>query len=214
MNVTCRIFLFLSMGLLIQTALYAESNIDQNKSYVKSLYSLPLSLDPIQMNDTASLVVGNLIYDGLLKFSPTLKLESAIAESWSTSKDGRTLTFKIRKNAKFHDGSKITAQDAVASLSRALSSTSKVRKYYDCIIGSDQDNKGPQGSLIGLKAISDDTLQISLKHPFPPFLSVLAGATAKILPAKYLDSTIFFTKPIGSGPFKYSTLEKLLQHLY
>lgn len=207
MNATCRIFLFLSMGLLIQTALYAESNIDQTKSYVKSLYSLPLSLDPIQMNDTASLVVGNLIYDGLLKFSPTLKLESAIAESWITSKDGRTLTFKIRKNAKFHDGSKITAQDAVASLSRALSSTSKVRKYYDCIIGSDQDNKGPNNSLTGLKAINDDTLQISLKHPFPPFLSVLAGATAKILPAKYLDSTKFFTKPIGSGPFKYSTLD-------
>ena len=195
------------MGLMIQKPLYAKINIDPTKSYVKSLYSLPLSLDPIQMNDTASLVVANLIYDGLLKFSPTLKIESSIAESWSTSKDGRTLTFKIRKNAKFHDGSKITAQDALASLSRALSSTSKVRKYYDCIVGSEKNYKDSNSSPEGLKAISEDSLQISLKHPFPPFLSVLAGATAKILPAKYLNSRNFFIKPIGSGPFKYSNLD-------
>ena len=155
----------LIIGFLFQVPSYAESNAS-SQTYVKSLYSLPLSLDPIQMNDTTSLVVGNLIYDGLLKFSPTLKLESALAESWSTSKDGKILTFKIRANAKFHDGSKIKAQDAATSLMRALWPSSKVRKYYDCILGADE-NKGVAGnSLVGLKAIDEDTLQITLKHPF------------------------------------------------
>lgn len=208
MSLWGRNFIFMAIGFLIQGLSYAQSEAPLSRVYVKGLYSLPLSLDPVQMNDTASLVVGNLIYDGLLKFSPTLKLESAIAESWSTSKDGRILTFKIRENAKFHDGSKIKAQDAVASLMRALSPESKVRKYYDCILGADENRGMVSNPIVGLNALDEHTLQIILKHPFPPFLSVLAGATAKILPKKYLNNSDFFKSPIGSGAFKYSNLNK------
>ena len=187
-------FIILVIGFLIQGTLYAEDQSPSTSPYVKSLYSLPLTLDPIQMDDGASLVVGNLIYDGLLRFSPTLKLESAIAESWSTSKDGKTLTFKIRKNAKFHDGSKIKADDVVASLMRDLSPESKVRKYFDCILGANEKSGALSNSLVGLTALNEYTLQIILKYPFPPFLSVLAGATAKILPKKYLSNPEFFKK--------------------
>jgi hypothetical protein len=52
------------IGFTILPSVYAQNS---SHSYVKALYSLPLSLDPIKMNDTASLAVGNLIYDGLLK---------------------------------------------------------------------------------------------------------------------------------------------------
>lgn len=204
MNTWKRNFIILIAGLLIQGASYAESQLPTSRAYVKSLFSLPLTLDPVQMDDGASLVVGNLLYDGLLKFSPTLKLESAIAESWSTSADGRTLTFKIRENAKFHDGSKIKAQDAAASLMRTLSPESKVRKYFDCILGANEKSGVVGNSLAGLTALNDHTLQITLKYPFPPFLSVLAGATAKILPEKHLNNPEFFKNPIGSGAFKYS----------
>lgn len=105
------------------------------------------------MNDGASLVVGNLIYDDLLKFSPTLKLESAIAESWSTSKDGKILTFKLRENAKFHDGTQIKAQDVVASFMRVLSPESKVRKYFDCILGADEKSGVVGNSLVKTKRL-------------------------------------------------------------
>ena len=211
MNLWEKNLVILIIGFLIQGISYAEGlrNADQpvpSETYVKSLFSLPLTLDPVQMNDGASLVVGNLIYDGLLKFSPTLKLESAIAESWSTSKDGKTLIFKIRENAKFHDGTKIKAEDVVASLMRALSPESKVRKYFDCILGADEKSGVAGGSLIGLTAIDQHTLQIILKYSFPPFLSVLAGATAKILPKKYLSNPEFFKNPVGSGAFKYSEI--------
>lgn len=207
MNLWKRNFIILVIGFLIQGASYAEGQSSSSRTYVKSLFSLPLTLDPIQMNDGASLVVGNLIYDGLLKFSPTLKLESAIAESWSTSKDGKTLTFKIRENAKFHDGSKIKAADVVASFMRALSPESKVRKYFDCILGADEKLGVVGNSLVGLTAPDEHTLQIILKYPFPPFLSVLAGATAKILPRKYLSNPNFFKNPVGSGAFKYSGID-------
>ncbi len=166
----------------------AVKDSTSKKIYIKAVYSLPLSLDPIQMTDTASLVAGNLIYDGLLKFSPTLGLEAALAESWSTSANGMAITFKLRSGTKFHDGSPITSDDVVASLSRALSAESKVRKLYDCIQG--------------IKAIDPQTVVIQLAHPFPPFLSILAGATAKILPKNLIATKGFFERPIGSGPFR------------
>ncbi|MCM2279271.1 MAG: ABC transporter substrate-binding protein [Oligoflexia bacterium] len=150
------------------------------------------------MNDTASLVAGNLIYDGLLGFSSTLKLEGALAESWSISPDGKVLTFRLRPNAKFHDGSPVIGEDAVASLKRALAPSSQVRKYYDCIEGAD----GPEAKL-GLRALDARTVEIRLKQAFPPFLSVLAGATAKILPKAKLEKPGFFDRPIGSGAFRF-----------
>ncbi|MDO9181007.1 MAG: ABC transporter substrate-binding protein [Bacteriovorax sp.] len=172
-------------------------------TYVKSAFSLPLSLDPIKMNDQASLVVGNLIYDGLLKFSPSLEIQESLAESWSTSSDGKTLTFKLKPNIKFHDGTPITADDVVYSLARAVSPESTVRKYYDCIQGADEKSGKQDTTKVGIKAIDSNTVEIKLKKPFPAFISILAGATAKILPKKYKDSKNFFDSPIGSGPFRF-----------
>jgi len=166
---------------------YAK-NIPQ--TYIKGLYSLPLSLDPIQMNDTASLAVGNLIFDGLLKFSPSLKIEGALAESWATSKDGKTITFRLKPNIYFHSGEPITSYDAEFSIKRALSLQSKVRKYYD--------------SIKDIKAVDDKTLEIILNYSFPPFLSILAGATAKVLPKSQVTNPNFFKNPIGSGAFKFA----------
>ena len=180
-------FLFLIVLIiesLIQAPLYAQTS---GPSYVKAIYSIPLSLDPIKMNDTASLAVGNFLYDGLLKFSPTLKTEGALAESWSTSKDGKILTFKLRKNIFFHDGSEIMASDVEASLQMALSKESTVRKFYD--------------SIKAIRVVDSKTIVIELNFPFPPFLSVLAGATAKVLPKSKISDPHFFDNPTGSGPF-------------
>lgn len=173
------------------------------QTYIKSVYSLPLTLDPIQMNDTASLLVGNLLYDGLLRFSPTLELEPSLAKRWTTSQDGKVLTFYLDEQAKFHDGSPITAFDVVESLKRALGQESKVRKLYDCIVGVEDDKQASQNQKLGLYAKDLKTVEIRLKHPFPPFLSVLAGATAKVLPKAIFNNADFFKKPIGSGPFKW-----------
>lgn len=197
-------------GLLIASSSFIDAYSSVTRPYVKGLYSLPLSLDPIKMNDSASLVVGNLIYDGLVKFSPTLSIEPAIAESWSTSSDGKILTFKIRENAKFQNGWPIQANDVVVSLTRALSKESRVRKYYDCIQGY---NEGEQNAPLGIEVINNKTVRIKLKHPFPPFLSILAGATAKILPARGLFKVDFFIKPIGSGAFVLKKFDKLKKEI-
>lgn len=155
--------------------------------YVKAIYSKPVSYDPAQMNDGASLIFSELVYEGLLRFTENYGIQAGIAQSWKTSKDGKLLTFKINPHAKFHNGEGITARDVVVSLNRLISPTSKVRKYYEVIKK--------------INEIDLHTVTIELKNPFPPFLYVLAGGTAKVLPSKYLNDKNFFDNPIGAGPF-------------
>ncbi len=175
--------------------------------YKKSVYSLPLTFDPIKMNDTASLLASNLIYDGLVRFAPNLRIEPAIAESWRFSGDGKTITFKIRKNLKFHNGSPISVADVVFSLKRNLSEESVTRNYFDCIVGWNE--KGFDEGMGGIKAISKDIIEIKLKHPYPNFLNIMAGATAKVLSkSEFERNQNYFVRPIGSGPFSFHSLDE------
>lgn len=78
----------------------------QNKShtdhveipYIKAIYSKPVSYDPAQMNDGASLIFSELVYEGLLRFDESYGIQAGIAESWETSEDGRLITFRLNPN--------------------------------------------------------------------------------------------------------------------
>src|SRR5512132_2141784 len=61
-------------------------------------------------------------YSTLLRFDPQNypKIVGDVAESWTTSRDGLTVTFKIRKGIKFHDGSALTAQDVKATYDKII----------------------------------------------------------------------------------------------
>ncbi len=193
---TCLLLVFSLGGCLsVNKEVDLVASVDKTARYIKAVYSLPVTLDPAQMNDTASLVASGLLYDGLLTFGPDLDIRGALAESWSTSPDGKMLTFKLRPNGRFHDGTPVTAQDAVASLRRLLAKESKVRSFYECI---DDVHVSGEGEL-----------KVTLKQPFPPILSILAGGTAKILPAaRRTLGPEYFRAPVGSGPFQWGRIEK------
>ena len=53
--------------------------------FVKAIYSMPVSYDPIRMNDGASLIFSELVYEGLLMFTEDYGIEAGIADSWETS---------------------------------------------------------------------------------------------------------------------------------
>jgi ABC-type transport system substrate-binding protein len=180
----------------------------QTPIYIKAVFSAPLTLDPAQMDDASSLLVSQLIYDGLLRFGPDLELHGELAETWSTSTDGKTLHFKLKTNSYFHDGSRIEARHVVKSLTRLAAPNSKVFSYYDCIEGANELHAGRSKEVRGIRAIGKDQVEIQLRFPFPPFLSVLAGATAKVLPSSGLLPANFFDHPIGSGAFQFIKTEK------
>lgn len=88
------------------------------------------SLDPNKITSGTEKPLATLLYDGLTKRAPDGSTQPALAESWKTSSDGLTWTFKLRSGVKFHDGREFTAQDAVDNIERVLDPdlASQVRK--------------------------------------------------------------------------------------
>jgi peptide/nickel transport system substrate-binding protein len=82
----------------------------------------PKTFDPAKVDDQESEMVRYLTAGVLLRFNRfTQKVEPELAQSWTLSEDGKTVTFKLRPNLKFSDGSSLTAQDAAWSIRRVLS---------------------------------------------------------------------------------------------
>ena len=106
------------------------------------------------------------------------------AESWEISEDGRTYTFKLQKNGKWSNGDPVTAQDFVWSWKRVLT-PSLGSQYPDMLyylVGAQEyhthDNSSgdlqPSFDTVGVKALDDFTLQVSLNNPTPFFLGLLS----------------------------------------
>lgn len=81
----------------------------------------PKTFDPAKVDDIDSETVRYLTAGVLLRFNRlTQKVEPQLAESWSVSPDGKTITFKLRAGLRFSDGSALTARDAAWSIQRVL----------------------------------------------------------------------------------------------
>ena len=122
------------------------------------------TLDPTTIGATReSLGFSVNIYDRLLRFGrrevPTGfaydygQIRGEIAESYEISQDGLTITFKLRKGAKFHDGSPITAKDVKWSLDRSVTAES---------LSKNQMKTGSMTMADQFKVIDDLTIEVSL----------------------------------------------------
>ena len=81
----------------------------------------PKTFDPAKVDDLDSQTVRYLSGGVLLRFNRlTQTVEPRLAESWSVSPDGKTITFRLRAGLKFSDGSALTARDAAWSIRRVL----------------------------------------------------------------------------------------------
>ncbi|WEX74345.1 ABC transporter substrate-binding protein [Sinorhizobium numidicum] len=132
------------------------------------------TFDPIKSAQNVDNWVFSNVFDVLIRVDRTgTKLEPGLAESWTISDDGLIYTFKIR-DAKFSDGSPITAADAAFSLLRI------------------RDNEGSLWSdsykiVDTAEATDDKTLVVKLKTPSAPFLSTLALPNVSVLSKKALE---------------------------
>lgn len=149
----------------------------------------PVSLDPIATSDNGSIWTQLLIYDTLVRPDATgTKLEPGLAESWTVSDDGLTIRFKLR-DAKFSDGTPVTAEDVQFSIERAASEESGWGRFYRPITRFEIPNPRE--------------IVMHLTEPFTPAFNNLALFAAAILPKAALEAkgAAFFDAPVGSGPF-------------
>jgi len=172
----------------------------------------PKEIDPALVTGEPDGNVVFNIFEGLVTLdNDTLEPQPAVAESWTISPDGKTYTFKIRKNAKWSDGSELTAEDFVWSWTRVLTPmTASEYAYQLYYVKNGEDfNKGKikDPNMLGLKAPDKYTFVVELAHPTPFFLKLCAFYTLNPTPKQVV--TKFpgqeWTKEeniVSNGPYK------------
>jgi len=145
--------------------------------------------------DNASHSVAGLIFNGLVKYDTDLSVIGDLAESWEISKDGLVITFHLRKNVKWTDGSEFTADDVMFG--------------YRLIV----DEKTPTAYSEDFKQVKKAevldkyTFRVTYEKPFAPALTSwgnLVILPKHLLEGKDITKAEFGRNPIGLGPYKFS----------
>lgn len=132
-----------------------------------------------------------------------------LAERWEMTGDGLTYTFHLREDAKFHDGTPVTADDVVFTFDRILDPATKSIQTsgFDLIKGARERLAGSADVVEGLKAIDEHTVEITLSQVYMPFLEdAIASPRASIYSRAFTTDRgdRFGLTPddtLGSGPF-------------
>lgn len=184
----------------------------EKQELVRNNGSEPSSLDPHKVESDAENNIISDLFEGLVSVSPTGEIEPRLAEKWE-NKDNTVWTFHLRPGVTWSDGTAITAQDIVWSWQRLVSplTASPYASYpgnMHIVNGAEiaQGQKAPE--TLGVKAIDDVTLEVTLTQPNAAFLAMLAHPSLvpldKVLISRYGDK---WTKPehiVTSGPYKLS----------
>ncbi len=161
---------------------------------------------------------GNLVFSGLVSFDPQLETVPDLAESWDIGDDGRVYTFHLRPDTRFHDGRPVTAHDVIYSWERAAdpaTDSDTVLTYLGDIVGVRDRREGRAGTVSGLKAIDDHTLQVTIDAPKPYFLMKLTFATAYVVDRANVESgPEWYRTPNGTGPYRLIRWDRFKLQLY
>lgn len=133
------------------------------------------------------------IYRGLTVLNPRTKLpEGELAESWTTSPDKLTWTFKLRPTAKFSTGAPVTANDVKYSIDRILNPATKATAASDF------------EEVKQVSAVDEHTVRFQLKKPYALLpVALQTPAWAAVIPAGSAG-TIAKT-PVGAGPYELAS---------
>lgn len=159
----------------------------------------PKTVMPVIALSVTDNELSRLIFSSLVEYNSNHEPVLDLAESYTLSDDLKTYTFSLR-DAKWHDGKPVTADDVVFTVA---------------LIQDEKVNSPLRRNLLGVEALALDerTVQFTLPQPFSPFLSDL---TFGIVPA-HLWETVSSSnltlaslniEPVGSGPFRFKQLKK------
>lgn len=137
------------------------------------------TLDPALANDPNTEMIVSMVYSGLVKYDANLNVVPDQATSWQISPDNTTYIFSLKPDIAFSNGTPVTAQTYVYSLTRALLpevASPNASLFASVIVGATAVMGGKTRVLAGVKALNVLTLQIRLTHPTPYFLQMLTNS--------------------------------------
>jgi peptide/nickel transport system substrate-binding protein len=149
-------------------------------------------LDPFYTTAYITRSHGYLVYDTLFALDEEFEPQPQMVSDWSVSEDGLQWEFTLRPGQLWHDGTAVTADDAVASLQR-WAARDGVGQAMFTLVSS-------------IEAVDEERFVISLTSPFPRMLQALAKMSSNvpfILPRRLAETPadVPITDPTGSGPY-------------
>jgi peptide/nickel transport system substrate-binding protein len=181
----------LALGLPGASAPLAQTGASGG-SLVIGLDQEPPTLDPHASPSAVTYQIIASVTESLLYLGPDGKLAPWLAESWTPSPDGRSVTFKLRRDVKFHDGTPFNADAVKTNLDRIVDPKFKPGSSRAQIAG-----------YAGARVLDEFTVQVTFETPFSPFLTYAAAGTLSLVSPKAFRETgdQVHTRPIGTGPF-------------
>ena len=151
----------------------------------------PSTLDPIP--STAGLIseIDQHMFETLYVFDPEFRFAPVLAAAMpEISDDGKTYTIRLRQNVPFHDGTAMTADDVIATISRWLKVSPRGR--------------GVAGFIDSFTAVDPHTVRFVLKQPYAPLVALLAfpNGMPTAMPKRIAEGPDPMTEFVGTGPYK------------
>lgn len=152
----------------------------------------PPSLDPLTTTAHATRIISRVFYEPLLTLDADGEVQPVLAESYDVSEDGLTITFDLRDDVVFHDGSEVTEEDVVASLERWQELSTVGPTYF-----GDAEIESPEAGVV----------TITMPEPMfvAPTLIADPAQPPMIMPASVIESAgpDGVDEHIGTGPYEF-----------
>ena len=155
-------------------------------------------LDPAETDaEITPFMIFYALHDALVKPMPASLNAPSLAESWTMSKDGRMWEFALRKNARFHNGDPVTAEDVKFSFERYRGAAAPLFKER----------------VREIQVVDPGRVRFYLKEAWPDFMTFYgtsASGAAWIVPKKYLEKVGeegYRRAPVGAGPYKFVSFQ-------
>jgi peptide/nickel transport system substrate-binding protein len=166
----------------------------------------PRTLDPARGYDTASWSFEQMLFSTLVRYDDEMHVVPDLAESWTTSPDGRLLSFTLRRDVRFSTGRAFGAADVKYSLERVLRPAihSQGAEFFQGIQGAKDYVAGRATDVRGIQTPAPDRVEFTLVEVDPLFLQKLTMLFAAVVDREAVERVgdeDFTHHPVGTGPF-------------
>jgi peptide/nickel transport system substrate-binding protein len=159
------------------------------------------TINPAVSSDITQLAVAAQVYNTLVRLDNEGRLHGVLAETWQVSPDGKTYTFQLRKDVKWHDGTPFTSADVAHTFMKISREYSGFGSTTFTIVSS-MDTPDPH------------RVVLRLEHSYPPLLMSLADLVVGVVLPKHIYDGSDPRKnprnfdPVGTGPFRFEEYKK------
>jgi peptide/nickel transport system substrate-binding protein len=164
-----------------------------------SIFDVKKFYDPHTAFSAVATVLKSMIFDSLVTKDAQGAFQPALADSWTIAKDWSSISFKLHRGVKFHNGDPFTAADVKFSIERAM------RDDLKFVFGPELKR-----NISSVEIIDDYNVRVNLKEPYSAFLDRCFEYLA-IIPKNYTEKVGdegFAAKPVGAGPFRVGKFER------